>query len=240
MGSLRDRLRPTLLFRMLRFLRHWALRTPRRHDAWLQLRPPPGLFQPSSDTRDDRYPETFAFVLAEIGDGPDRRLLSFGCSTGEEVFSLRRYFTAAILRGLDINAHNIAVCRRRGGDAGMSFALAGSAEDEMTESYDAIFAMAVFRHGDLASTPPRCEPYLRFADFSHHAAILSRRLKPGGLLAIQHANFRFSDTGAAAHFDKIFQGDRLPGSKPTPIYGADGRLLPGSPGDDGVFRKRVS
>lgn len=240
MGSLRDRLRPTLLYRALRFLRHWALRTPRRHNAWLQLRPPPGLFQPSSDTRDDRYPEIFAFVRAEIGDGPDKRLLSFGCSTGEEVFSLRRYFPTAILRGLDINAHNISVCRQRGGDVGMSFALAGSAEAEMAESYDAIFAMAVFRHGDLASAPLRCEPYLRFADFSRHAAILSQRLKPGGLLAIRHANFRFSDTEAAAGFDKILQSDKLPGAKPTPIYGADGCLLPGSPGDDGVFRKRIS
>ena len=47
---------------------------------------PPGLFRPFGDTSLDRRPAAFGFVREGVGDGPERRILSIGCSTGEEVF----------------------------------------------------------------------------------------------------------------------------------------------------------
>lgn len=47
------------------------------------------LFQPYNDTSLDRYPAIFRFLQGELAAIEEPRVLSFGCSTGEEVFSLR-------------------------------------------------------------------------------------------------------------------------------------------------------
>ena len=92
--------------------------------------------------------------------------------------------------------------------------------------------MAVFRHGDLESRPPSCAPLIRFATFERTIAGLARCLRPGGLLVIRHAHFRFMDTGAAAGFDPVLT------LSTQPLYGRDDRLLEGAHESDGVFRKR--
>lgn len=94
-------------------------------------------------------------------------MISFVCSTGEEVFSLRRYLTHARLRGPDINRLNIAECRWRRcwrGDKGMTFGVAGNADAEPVGHYHAVLAMAVFRHGGLGgdSHPARCDHLINF------------------------------------------------------------------------------
>ena len=208
--------------------RHW------RSVLWLRLRPPPGLFQPVGDTLADRYPVLFRIVHDTIGDGPDRALLSFGCSTGEEIWSLRQVFPQARLRGLDINATSIALAeaaRHRRGDDGVSFATAASAVAEPVGRFDAVFAMAVFRHGLLGGGPPRCDRYLRFDAFERTVTTLAQRIRPGGLLIIRHANFRFEDTAASAAFDCML---RQPYRARTPVYGRDNRRL-AETGEEGVI-----
>jgi len=220
---------------------YWVLRGgEHRSIALLRLRRPKNLFQPYSTTAPNRYPSIFRFVRERIGNGPDRHLLSFGCSTGEEVFSLRDHFPEAAIKGIDINPYAIATCRRklaRAGDPRLSFAVAGSAADENTGSYDAVFAMAVFRHGDLGAAPPRCDHLISFARFERTVGELARCLKPGGLLAIRHANFRFADTAVAAGFEAVLSVDEVP---QTPLYGPDNRLLPKTTVHDLVFCKALS
>ena len=210
-----------------------------REAALLRLFRPPGLFQPYGVTGEERYPDIFAFVAGEIGDAPGRRLLSFGCARGDEVFSLRRWFPRASIRGLDISARRIAVCRRglarTGGDGAIDFRVAGSACGEPAEFYDAVFAMAVFRHGDLRAHPARCCPCITFGDYERAVAGLARCLRPGGLLVMRFANFRFSDTAVAAGFEPILSRPSDPG---TPLYGPDNRLCPPEAHEDVVFRKR--
>jgi SAM-dependent methyltransferase len=213
-------------------------RDPRARARYLlALEHPEGLFQPEPTTAPDRYPALFRFVREHIEDAPDRRILSFGCSTGEEVFSLRSYFPSARIKGLDIDRRNIAECEKRllgrGGDDGLSFETRGSAAAEPASHYDAVFAMAVFRHGGLGAAPPSCESLIRFRDFETSVAELARCLKPGGLLILRHANFRFADAAASRDFRQIL---RAAGAG-APIYGADDRYLPNAIGDDGVFEK---
>ncbi len=82
-------------------------------------------------TKMDRYPEIFGqvreyFAGRGLADSPDLRLLSFGCSTGEEAFSLRRYFprprssaptsrtgTSSRPRGQPGSAHRVHLLERR-------------------------------------------------------------------------------------------------------------------------------
>ncbi len=222
-----------------RFLYHMGSERS-RNLALLALERPSGLFQPEPTTAANRYPELFRFVCDQVGDGPDRNILSFGCSTGEEVFSLRGYFAQARIKGIDINKRNIRLCAKRlaqrGGDPALFFETANSAANEPLQHYDAIFAMAVFRHGGLGDSPPRCDHLIRFADFDHAIGELAQCLKPGGLLVLRHANFRFADTAAATTFRQI-HAVSAPEQEPTPLYGPDDRLAPGATRDDGVFRK---
>jgi SAM-dependent methyltransferase len=214
----------------------------RRDLLWRRLPRPRGVFQISGDTSKDRYPRIFRFTRDAFGENPPARLLSFGCSTGEEVFTLRRYFPLARIEGIDINPYRIRTCRERlhsEPDGGLDFTVAGSTTHLPDASYDAIFCLAVLRHGGLQEGPaPRCDHLLRFADFSALVADFARCLKPGGLLAIAHSNFRFADTPTATAFEVVLRATPgQPGSQ-TPLYGRDNRLLPSAIYRDVVFRKR--
>jgi SAM-dependent methyltransferase len=209
----------------------WALRLAR----------PDNLFQPYPDTYPDRYPRIFEFVRNELRGARDVRLLSFGCSTGEEVFSLRRYFPAAEIRGIDINPLHIAISRKRrraAGDRRMSFAVAGSAEGEPAASFDAVFCMAVFRHGELSRTnAATCDHHITFEAFERTVAELARCVKEGGFLVVQHSNFRFCDTRLAEEFEPVLSVDHGHYEEGLPLYGPDNRRLDVPSYGEVVFQK---
>jgi SAM-dependent methyltransferase len=199
---------------MLRGMVHKA-----RHALWdignflyrLVRRPAPGTFQPYYHTAPDRYPWLFGFAASCIWARPDLRILSFGCSRGDEVFSLRRYFPNAAIKGIDIHPRNIARClaRVRAERPGnVTFELAATTQGEPTSSYDAIFCLAVLVNGDLTtSKAPRCDPLLHFATFDRMVGDFARCLKPGGLLLLHTTNFRFCDTAVAGDFEVVYEAD---------------------------------
>jgi SAM-dependent methyltransferase len=235
----KPRLRKVPGYRVARFFYRLVQGVESRNTALLLLRSPKGLCQPYGTTSNDRYPEVFKYVREQIGDGADARILSFGCSTGEEVFSLRRYFSQATIIGLDINPFNIAVCRfrlLRSVHERIRFTVAGSTAAQTSDCYDAVFAMAVFRHGDLNSSPPppKCDHRIRFVDFERSVTDMARILKPGGLLIIEHAMFRFEDTLVAAEFETILS---LKTDKTAPVYGGNDCLLDEIDSSGVVFRK---
>ncbi len=200
-----------------------------RRSLLAQLTRPANLFQPHIDTAPDRYPAVFALLARELGGRPGARVLSFGCSNGDEVFSLRRYLPGARVRGLDINWANVRECRARQracGDPMVSFARAGSAEGEPAEAYDAVLAMAVLRHGDLSDGDrDSCEGVIGFEAFEATVTGLARCVKPGGLLLIEHSNFRFADTAVSAGFVPAVTRHRAEVDRRTPVYGPDNRRL---------------
>lgn len=212
-----------------------------RSEWLLQREKPDNLFQPVSQTSFDRYPRIFSFVKVQLSDIPAPRLLSFGCSTGDEVFTLRQYFPLAEIVGIDINSRSIARCRKRqtqSGDTGLRFELAGSPEAEPESYYDAIFCMAVLRHGNLnVSKPQNCSHLIRFNDFEKTVSDLCCVLKPGGLLVIRYSNFRFEDTIASTGFETVFSAEVMEPEN-TPLYGPDNQSLANLVYKDTVFYKR--
>jgi SAM-dependent methyltransferase len=230
--------REGLARRLPRFLWRLATDAPARHAALLRLLSRRSAFQPFNTTKADRYPHIFGRARKLLGADRPLDILSFGCSTGEEVFTLRRYFPDAAVKGIDINRANIGRARARlaaAPDHLVTFQVAGDTRAEPGDHYDAIFCMAVLRDGRLSvSRPATCLPLLDFADFAAMVADFHRCLKPGGFLALNHANFRFIDAPVAARFEASLW---VPPDQRTPLYDAANRLLPGATYADVLFRK---
>ncbi|MFN8639255.1 MAG: methyltransferase domain-containing protein [Dehalococcoidia bacterium] len=161
------------------------------------------LHQTTELTWRDRYPEIFGACRALIGDSERHHLLSFGCSTGEEVLSLREYFPSARITGAEINTHSLEVCRRLQVDERIAFVRSESRILESCAPFDAIFAMAV-----LQRTPHRVEGLgltsLRriypFERFQAQLTEFDRWLAPGGLLVIHHTQYVFGHTVEAERY----------------------------------------
>jgi SAM-dependent methyltransferase len=122
-------------------------------------RPVQERFQPYPHTLPDRYPWLFDFAAAALPDTPDPRLLSFGCSRGEEVLSLRRRFPDAAVTGIDIDPANIAACLARTRplkDNRLRFQIASNTRGEPSGHYDAVFCLAVLCPSPAPGTASPC------------------------------------------------------------------------------------
>jgi SAM-dependent methyltransferase len=218
---------------LVKALRHsaFSMRYRVRH-------PVPGRFQPWHHTLPDRYPWLFRFAAATLGEPMDCRLLSFGCSRGDELLSLRRHFPGAAITGIDFDRGNIAHCRARINDPLVRLAVSATTEAEAAQSYDAIFCLAVLCHGQLTiAAAGRSDPLLYFADFERTVADFARCLKPGGLLVLHTTSFRFCDTAAATDFDVLLEAE--PGQMAEDVqFGPDNIRLEGERYRAVVFRKR--
>lgn len=188
-----------------------------------------GQYQRDPATRFDRYPLAFHFARDQLGDEAATRILSFGCSTGEEVFTLRHYFPAATIKGIEVDPARIRICEERlreSGDSRIAFQCAADASGELPESHDAVFCMAVFRDPALDAPATRSTAgHISFDDFERGVADLVRSLKPGGLLFVEHSNFRISDTGSASVLEPVLHADPPRSASHPGLYGRDGCRL---------------
>ncbi|KQN21218.1 hypothetical protein ASE86_14685 [Sphingomonas sp. Leaf33] len=235
---LRDRLkRVHALAAAVRFVR--ALATPIGRG---QLRAGSGLLQPAILTGMDRHPQLFALLQALLAGRTHPRLLSFGCSTGEEAFTLAHYFPHAAIDAIDANPACIAEARRAARSrehrevADRIRFLCATSPDAGTDNYDAVLCLSVLRHGALdVERPERCTALMPFARFAETVAALDRCLRPGGVLLLWGCNFRFCDTTIAVGYHAVPSPAKRP--QTGPFYGADDRLLPVDSYADFVFVK---
>lgn len=224
-------LEPARHVRSLLHPHHRALRK-------LQRSAPGELMQPSPQTRADRHPALFSFVRDRLVSLPEPKLLSFGCSTGEEPCTLARYLPHARIDAIDINPNSMAIARRRAEANGLGqirFACSG-APDALATGYDAIFCLSVLRHGELDATRPEtCTHFMPFSRFLRALEGLDAALRPAGYLVLWGCNFRLADTHLAAGYKAL----AVAGKKPerSVIYGPDDLLIGEQESSDFVFQK---
>ncbi|MBL7843758.1 MAG: class I SAM-dependent methyltransferase [Cyclobacteriaceae bacterium] len=160
--------------------------------------------QLTSKTYTDRYPLLFGEASkALMGAERKLKLLSFGCSTGEECFSLRKYFPHARIVGADINSLNLAIAKRKNTDPGISFIFSIPENLLKDAPYDAIFCLSVLCRWEDTKDLQNCEAIYPFSKFSKTAKDLAAMVRKGGLLVVYNSNFRFEDTTAFTDFEIV-------------------------------------
>jgi hypothetical protein len=211
-----------------------------RNYLFLRYFKPDTLLQPNNTTEIDRYPEIFAAARASLGDSQALRLLSFGCSTGEEAITLRKYFPEAQIVGCDINQNNLDICNEKITDQNTRFIKSTPEELSACAPFDAIFCMAVLVRND-AYNPKVTDisDLFPFKKFDKYIDMLNSHLKPQGLQVIYFTNFRFRDASVypgytVVDFDTSFTTD----NPISPKFGTDNKLIAGADYTDIIFQKK--
>ena len=190
-------------------------------------------------TATNRYPLIFQkcaeyFVETNISDP---KILSFGCSTGEEVFTLGKYLPHATIIGVDTNSWCIRECVKANQNSNYSFFNRNSASFEHSGDFDAIFCMAVFQRSEnRTSKDNRIARGHTFSQFESEIKVLDGKLKVGGLFIIDHADFSFADTACAYSYKPLgFEKNQM--VRIRPLYDRTNRKVTDQQENYRVFEK---
>ena len=199
--------------------------------TWTRILHRGEIHQTTPYTCEDRYPELFDLAAKHAPKA--ERILSFGCSTGEELVALRRRFPSAEIVGAEINRRSRRIAARRVA-ADRTSRVVGPRE--IHGCFDAIFALAVLQRlpstvvelgmEDLSDLYP-------FERFDRAVGDLVASLNSGGLLVVTNAHYRIEDSSSGPKLEAIENSPAMP----EPLFGPDGRLLD-RPLARTVFRKR--
>lgn len=215
-----------------------TLRNPRTRSEWLtRLRAGRLLHQDTSLTWPDRYPKLFGAVERATGDHC-QAILSFGCSSGEEVATLRQYFSETRLVGAELNRTLLAQCRQLSIPGDVRFIYSENSAIADAGPYDAIFCMAVFQrrpHFVEESGITDISSHYPFALFASQLAFLVGQLRMGGLIVVEHSHYCVENLQEALGLEPVAgEGTGLArGSRFTP----DGKRIEPQPVVDRVFRR---
>jgi len=185
--------------------------------------------QVNSRTSMHRHPAVFERARDLIGSGR-RRVLSFGCSSGEEVRSLREIGGPSwSVHGLEVKPELVAEAL----DADPAGIYAASARDLAPESYDGVFCMSV-----LCRFP---DGSFSFQDFEEAAQVVCSFVVPKGLLVLYNAQYDLRETRVGREdFEPVPEGQVRGGSGFVPKTRADGRPVGEAEGRDMplMFRRK--
>lgn len=154
----------------------------------------------------NRYPETFKACSDLVGGDSAVRILSFGCSTGEEVPTLRRYFPRAFITGAELNPRSLGLCRRLKVDDRISFVMSDLPALEKCGPFDLIFCMAVLQrtpHFVRDSGLKSLKKLYPFEKFDRQVGELDSLLRKGGLFVIDNAQYLFTHASVAGKYETV-------------------------------------
>lgn len=155
--------------------------------------------QLTSTTAANRYPELFAAVAA-LTSGSHPRVLSYGCSTGEECATLETRLDPKLLVGADINSANLKIARKKFSSPRLLFVPSEESHLRRHAPFDIIFALSVLCRWEETQDVEDSSDIYPFEKFESAVELLNHLLTPGGLLVMYNSNFRFEDSQTFAAF----------------------------------------
>jgi SAM-dependent methyltransferase len=186
----------------------------------------------------NRYPKIFSACKDYFDDKKDLKILSFGCSTGEEVLTLRQYFPNAQIVGADINKRSIEVCKKHTVDDKIIFVHSSNGEIQKHGPFDAIFCMAVLQrkpHYIAKKGISSLKNIYPFAKFERQIVELDGLLKKQGLLVVHFTQYSLWDTSVASKYAALgnySQSDYL-----SPVFDKDSNLVEKQLSQNSIFIK---
>ncbi len=159
--------------------------------------------QLTSVTYNNRYPKLFSESARITSLNQDSKVLSFGCSTGEECFAIKKTFPSAKIIGVDINKTNLKRAVNTNQNDDIKFLLSSPENISAEGPYDIIFCLSVLCRWDDTKNLRNCEKIYPFAKYNSTIEMLAGNLKKGGLMVIYNSNFRFEDTSIFQDFEII-------------------------------------
>ncbi|HRN49598.1 MAG TPA: methyltransferase domain-containing protein [Niabella sp.] len=172
-----------------------------------------GHHQLTNTTAINRYPEIFLLVKRyfESKSNTDISFLSYGCSTGEECFSLNDYFPKANIIGVDIYGPVLRKAESANKFNNIRFMLSNETNITSAGPFDTIFAMSVLCRWEDTKGVDNCSQIYPFRHFEETLELLDKNLNVGGLLVIYNSNYLFRDSAISKKYRPLF-GDEITGS----------------------------
>lgn len=197
-----------------------------------------GRHQTRRNTWSDRYPEIFAAACEHLSGGSQAqlRILSYGCSTGEECTTLRRYFPGALIVGAEVDRRSLAACRWGNRDRGIRYIFSNERNISALAPYDAIFCMSVLCRWPDSKDISDIGHLYPFERYEGALEFLDAQLRVGGLLSIYNANFTFCDSPLYERY-KVVDVRGLAEPPLVRQFGRDNRPKTGGPDMECLFRK---
>ena len=199
--------------------------------------------QPNHATALNRHPRLFNTAVDYLkGQGiTASKVLSYGCSTGEEPASLSElYFPQANVVGVDIVPEVVEKARSTFGASHprVTFDLSTPEAIRKHGPFDAIFAMSVLCRIDC-KTFEALNKIFTLKDFAAHIELLDSVLKPGGVMVILNGNYSVLDTPSAANYT-VIQPPVANVGQFLPIYRPDGSAAAPPYSTAVVFAKKAA
>jgi hypothetical protein len=207
----------------------------------LQLLNSKNVHQTTPLTFMNRYPTIFSACRDYFDSNQDLKILSYGCSTGEEVLTLRRYFPNAQIIGADINKRSLNKCKSLPVDNKISFIYSTPSQLQKYGPYDAIFCMAVLQrkpHDIEAKGFSSLKKIYPFGKFEQQIIELDKLVNPQGLLVLHFTQYSLLDTRVASKYKSLGnfnQNDYL-----SPLFDKDSKLIKNPAPQKTIFLKEKS
>lgn len=191
------------------------------------------IHQMSNATNYNRYPDIFNECKKLFGNEKND-ILSFGCSTGEEILTLKEiYFTNCEIYGVEINEDNIKKCLEK-----IKSNYIFNYDDflENDEKYDAIFAMSCLCKWEDTELVENSSAIYPFENFESIIKILDNKLNKNGHIVIYNANYIFEETSISQKYKKILTPSII-GSGKVHKFNKDNKKIYDCNYDGVIFRK---
>ena len=167
------------------------------------------LLQSASTTELNRHPDIFNELKSRYSQ-EKIRILSFGCSTGEECKSLSEYIPEAQIVGIDINTKSIESAKSNFANEQMKFMVKEPSGLTSLGKFDVIVAISVLCKHPEAELINDISSIFPFEKYESIVSDLDQLLTKGGLLFIRSSNFCFKDTSLSEQYEVVSWNQRSP------------------------------